>query len=102
MALNFEYQHIRHGDNILDANGNLIANVGGDIFAPWYGPRDSQTPPFLAGEKIYTDIYTLDFRYEPINSFLFDLIFNYQKSNNTYTNIKTEDSFCFLRFTLDY
>jgi len=102
MTFNFEYQHIRHGDNITDANGILIKNVGGNIFAPWYGPRDSQTPVFLDGERINTDVYTLDFRYEPINSFLFDLIFNYQKSNNTYTNIKTENSFCFLRFTLDY
>ena len=102
MTLNLIYQRIRHCANITDANGNLILNAGGDIFVPHRSDFDPDEAPFLAGQKIKTDVYTIDFRYEPINSFIFDLVLNYQKDNNTYTNIKAETSFAYLKFTLDY
>jgi hypothetical protein len=42
------YENVRHGDDIYGANGQLILNVGGNIFQPWRS-TDSQYKDFLGG-----------------------------------------------------
>jgi len=74
IRLNCDYQFIRHGDDIYDAKGNLIFNAGGDAFVP-IRPTDSREIVFLSGERINTNILTLDLKYEPIRKVFFDLVF---------------------------
>lgn len=58
--------YIRHGENIVDANNNVIVNAGGDIFLSNTG---SQNAPFLNGNLRSTFLLQLDAGWEIIRGF---------------------------------
>jgi hypothetical protein len=77
IRLNCDYKYIRHGDNIYDAQGNLTFNSGGDVFVyTGVGPNNTSESIFLSGERINTNVITVDLKYEPIRKVFFDLVFN--------------------------
>jgi hypothetical protein len=48
LTTSVSYENVRHGNNIVSPGGQLVFNVGGDIFQPWR-PVDSQYKNFLGG-----------------------------------------------------
>ena len=82
------YSHELHGNNIYDAQGNLIRNVGGDVFQnlTLYDPDFAN---LLDGEKVKTDIFTLSIDYEFIYGFLANL--TYQYKNESSSNLKNKN-----------
>lgn len=90
IRLNLEYQHIRSGNNIYDAEGNLVKNAGGDIFTAYRRDVDPQKTLFLEGARVDNDIFTIHLRMEPVRDIIFDLIYKcnfeddmFNKTDNT-------------------
>jgi len=101
MRFNFDYQYIRHGDNIYDSQGNLLFNAGGD---PFVAHRDGIDPidiEFLDGERINKNIFTFDFRIEPIRQFVFDIVFRQIMQKNITQEITNNSSYGYLQLMFE-
>jgi hypothetical protein len=61
----------RKGKNVYDSSGNLIRNVGGDVFAP-HRDTDSETKIFLDGQRENGRRYQFLATYELINQVWLD------------------------------
>lgn len=102
IRLNFVYTHIRRGENVFDDEGNLVKNVGGDIYlSHGYNPVNT-TAKFLDGIRINNDVFEFGMRIEPARDFIFDIIYNYNIESNITSGIKDYFSYGFIRFTLNY
>ena len=97
-----EYRYQREGNNVYADDGTLINNVGGDIALTHGFVPENTNAYFLDGERVNTNVFSLGFRIEPIRDFIFDISYNYNKSNNTTKNISSDISYALLKFTLDY
>ena len=73
------YSHELHGRNIYDSQGNLIKNVGGDVFQN-ITVYDSQFANLLDGERERTDLFTLSFDYEFLYGFYGNVTYHYKNS----------------------
>jgi len=102
VTLNFEYKRIRKGHNIVDANGNLIRNVGGDVFQVHREGIDSDEAKFLDGERVNTDYALVNLRVEPMRDFIFDLNYIYWIDNNITKDTKSDFSYAFIRMNIEY
>ncbi|MCK9425676.1 MAG: hypothetical protein M0Q21_06535 [Ignavibacteriaceae bacterium] len=62
LSSSFLFRHTIHGDNIYDASGGLVRNVGGDIYLStrYFDPNIAL---FLDGERVTANLYNLTFRY---------------------------------------
>jgi len=96
-----EVERSRHGANIVDGNGNLLKNVGGDVA---FGHRDYDSPdaPFLDGiltKGFYVRLRSL---YEIFNECFMDLRYEYRRQKNVSLGKTSTDHFffCQLRFDL--
>ncbi len=96
--LSLEYSHVRSGKNIVDDNGNLIKNVGGDPAVGFRQGIDSEEAKFLDGVRVNTDQLTLTLRIEPIRQIFFDFIYNYTSTNNSDKNL----SYGMIRMSIEY
>ncbi len=101
ISVAMEYRHQRSGENIYDDEGNLIKNVGGDLFVS-HESRQSDKAVFLDGIRINTDIFQVGFRIEPIRDFIFDIIYNYRIEDNLTNGYKKDFSYGLIKFTLEY
>jgi len=99
---NFEYRHIRSGENIYDALGNLVFNAGGDALQPFRQGIDPEHIKFLDGERINKDIFTLSFRYEPFREIFFDLNYSYLIEKNIPKERSSFSSYAYLKMTLEF
>jgi hypothetical protein len=102
IGASLEYRHQRSGENIYDDDGNLIKNVGGDIFVSHDVSREDDTAIFLDGIRIDTDVFQAGIRIEPFRDFVFDIIYNYSIQNNLTKNIKKDYSYGLIKFSLEY
>ncbi len=102
IRLTGEYRFSRKGNNVYDENGNLIKNVGGDIFLSHTIEEENRPAKFLDGERINTSHLILGFRIEPIREFYFDIFFNYISSKNLSKSNTDNLSYGLLKFTLEY
>jgi hypothetical protein len=102
IRLNIVYAHIRRGENIYDDEGNLIKNVGGDIYLSHGHSPENTTAIFLDGVRINNDVFEIGMRIEPARDFIFDIIYNYNIESNLTTGNKDYLSYGFIRFTLNY
>lgn len=102
VSISLEYQKIRKGKNIYDANGNLIKNVGGDEYIPYVWGVDPEETDFLDGQRINSDVATVNFRFEPFRNFIFDVIYAYRRDVDKTFGGTSDASFGFIRMTLDY
>lgn len=100
LRLNCDYQYIRHGANIYDAQGNLIFNAGGDVFID-NRPSDSTEIPFLDGDRINTNILTLDIKYEPIRKIFFDLVFKKMWQKDTLKDRRDITSYSYFQLMFE-
>jgi hypothetical protein len=102
IGASLEYRHQRSGENIYDDDGNLIKNVGGDIFVSHEVSREDETAIFLDGIRIDTEVFQAGIRIEPYRDFVFDIIYNYSIQNNLTKNTKQDFSYGLIKFTLEY
>lgn len=70
------YDYTVHGANLLDANGIVIKNVGGDVNLG-HRTQDATEVKFLDGVKNYYKRFVVYLRYEPFN----DFFINFQIEN---------------------
>lgn len=87
--ISFEYSYTKHGKNIIDNEGNIVKNVGGD---PYWTKRDidSDVVEFLDGDQEYVSNLKLTYTYEFIRGFNLNLIYNLISVNdniNHYTRL---------------
>ena len=101
ISIAMEYRHQRSGENIYDDEGNLIKNVGGDLFVS-HESRQSDKVVFLDGIRINTDIFQVGFRIEPIRDFIFDVIYNYRIDDNLTNGYKKDFSYGLIKFSFEY
>lgn len=102
IKLNFDYAFIRQGKNITDAQGNVLRNVGGDASFPFRQGIDSEEAKFLDGEKVYSNHFTFDLRYEPVRNLFFDFIVKYEGYKNQFRDTFTEMTYGILKMTIEY
>lgn len=102
IRLTGEFRFTRKGNNIYDENGNLIKNVGGDIFLSHTTTEENRPAKFLDGERINTYHLILGFRIEPVREFYFDIFFNYLSSKNLSKSVTNNLSYGLIKFTLEY
>ncbi len=100
--LSLEYSHVRSGKNIVDANGNLIRNVGGDPAVAFRYGLDSEEATFLDGERVNTDQIILTLHIEPIRQIFFDFIYSYTGTNDISKNFTTNLSYGIIRMSFEY
>jgi hypothetical protein len=97
-----ELQKIREGNNLLDVNGNLIRNVGGDIFLPYELTEINPIAPFLDGNRLNTWRVTATARIEFVRNALIELRYGYRKTSFLAEGGATSDNFGSIRFLLEY
>lgn len=102
IRLTGEYRFTRKGNNVYDENGNLIKNVGEDIFLSHPDILENKTAKFLDGERINTSHFILGMRIEPIREFYFDIYFNYVSTKNLTKSVTDNLSYGLIKFTLEY
>lgn len=100
--INFEYRHIRKGNNIYDAEGNLIRNVGGDVAYTFRDGVDNTEAKFLDGERVNTDNFLINFRFIPIRNYTFNFYYVYNIDKNITKGFKDEQSYAYIRLNIDY
>jgi hypothetical protein len=100
--INLEYSHVRKGNNIYDANGILIKNVGGDITQTFRDDVDDPNAPFLEGNRVNTDAVGINFRWIPIRSYIFDFYYGYSIENHVTEGFKKDYSFGYVRMNVEY
>lgn len=102
LRLTLDYRYIRSGENVYDENGNLVRNVGGDIYLTHGSKPENDEAVFLDGIRIDNHIINFNLRIEPVRDFIFEIIYNLNHQKNI-TNILTDDrSYGEIKFTLNY
>jgi hypothetical protein len=102
IRLSGEYRFSRKGKNIYDENGNLVKNVGGDIFLSHPEIVVEKTAKFLDGERINTSNFILGIRIEPIREFYFDILLNHISTRNLNKSKSDNLTYGLIKFTLEY
>ena len=97
----FDYQYIRHGENIYDSQGVLSFNAGGNAFVPHRNDIDPVQIEFLDGERINTNIFTFGFKIEPVRQFVFDLIFKEIMQKNITHDVSENTSYVYLKMMFE-
>ncbi|MFN3871595.1 MAG: capsule assembly Wzi family protein [Ignavibacterium sp.] len=102
IRLTCEYRYSRKGKNVYDESGNLIKNVGGDIFLSHTTEEENRPAKFLDGERINTSHIIFGLRIEPVREFYFDIFFNLISSKNLSKSVTDNLSYGLVKFTLEY
>ncbi|HLG33128.1 MAG TPA: hypothetical protein VI362_08790 [Ignavibacteriaceae bacterium] len=102
IRINFKYAFVRSGENVYDVDGNLVKNVGGDIYLNHDSRPENDKAYFLDGVRINNNIFEIGLRIEPVRDFIFDIIYNYNVENNLTTGEKINKSYGYIRFSLEY
>ena len=102
IRMNFKYAFVRSGENIYDGDGNLVKNVGGDIYLNHDSRPENDKAYFLEGIRINNDIFEIGLRIEPVRDFIFDIIYNYNVEKNLTTGSTLNSSYGYVNFTLEY
>ena len=99
--LDLLYQKQRSGVGyIIDSNGEMIYNSGGDINR---GDGDFLVyHPFLDGNRINRNIYTVDLRVEPIKQYFLMLHYSLQKIDKLYNNTSPDQSVLYVTVGVDF
>jgi hypothetical protein len=100
VRLSVEGERHQHGDNIYDASGNLVKNVGGDVL---FGKRqiDSNSAPFLDGIRTKTYRVALNAVYEFVNEWFLDFRYEYRVQKNVSLGKTSKDHLLFFQLRLD-
>lgn len=102
MRLNLEFQHVRSGENIYDGQGNLIFNAGGDFMVGHRELIDEKYIKFLDGELTNQNIFTFNFKVEPVREVWFDIVYKYIAEKNVTNDYSRTTSFAYLRLLFNF
>jgi len=80
------YDHMLHGNNEYDSTGNIIKNVGGNVFE-YYRLKDPNFSYLLDGIRETENRIRLSFNWQIINGLIFR--FNYESRNNSFNSAKS-------------
>jgi hypothetical protein len=97
-----EFRKRRKGNNIVDENGILVRNVGGDLLRPYETFQVNPIAPFLDGERVDTDELTLDLRLEPVRNLSFEVRYGYQLQTFIMRGGRQSQNFLTVRFLVEY
>jgi hypothetical protein len=92
---------VRHGENVYDATGRLLRNVGGDILQP-HREIDPERSPFLDGILKKTRRLNLIVSYEFVNQMWLDALVESESVKNTSTDSKQENTTTVLRIRTEF
>ncbi len=92
LTLNASFAYTIHGANILDKNGNVIKNVGGNILLG-YRLQDSKIAKFLDGYREYLRSFQIGANYEPFYNITFNLQLRYVDNSLEVQNLKRLESY---------
>ena len=98
----FEFQRVRSGENIYDAFGNVVFNAGGDPLFAYRMEIDPEHIDFLDGERINQNIFTMNFRVEPVRELFFDFAYKYIIEKNLTKETSLYSSYAFIKMTFDF
>lgn len=87
LDFSLSYSYTKHGANILNPDGSVIVNVGGDINLG-HRTSDSKTVKFLDGDLEYYRNLAFNLTYEPFNEIFLKLNASYY--NNSLRNLTKE------------
>lgn len=96
------YSYIRKGNNVVDENGTLIKNVGGDVFQPYRYDVDPVDAIFLDGNRVNSTEVVLSIRVEPFRDIIFDISYNYISSDHVSEGYTDNLSYAQLLMTLQF
>lgn len=102
IRLSADYRYRRKGSNVLDDAGNVIKNVGSDVFFTYRPGIDDPDATFLEGERINTNMINLALRFQIIRNIWFTLEYSYMVEDYVAKRYKKETSFAALRMNIDY
>jgi hypothetical protein len=85
--LSFEFQRERHGDNIVDEEGNIVRNVGGDFLMP-HRRIDPREKKFLDGVLRTNYYYRGDVRFEVLRQIYIGGRVEFASLSNEFTGEK--------------
>ena len=77
---NLRYSYILHGENIYNANGNLIKNVGGNILQTNGYDYNSLSAPLLDGILKTTNLVSVSIQNEILYGVYLNVMYNYSSS----------------------
>lgn len=97
-----EFRKRRRGNNIVDENGILIRNVGGDLLRPYETFQVNPIAPFLDGERVDTDELTLNLRLEPVRNLSFEARYGYQLQTFVTRGGSQSQNFFTVHFLVEY
>lgn len=98
----FEFQRVRSGENIYDAFGNVVFNAGGNPLVAYRLGIDPEHIDFLDGERINQNIFTMNFRIEPVRELFFDFAYKYIIEKNLTKEASFYSSYAFIKMTFDF
>ncbi len=98
-SVDFEIQ--REGNNVYDASGNLVKNVGGDFLQP-HRPVDSDHQEFLGGDFVKTYNSKLLLTYELVNEVFVDFHYQYQQRKDEGMNTTTTNRDAGIEMRFDF
>ena len=96
------FSYTRKGENVYDENGNLIKNVGGDVFQTYRDEFDSETALFLDGNRVNTTEVELNCRLEPARDIIFDFSYHYLYKDHTTENFSEDLSYLQVIMSLQF
>jgi len=102
IRLTLDYRYIRSGENVYDENGNLIKNVGGDIYLTHGSHPENGNAIFLDGIRVDNHIINCNLRIEPVRDFIFEIIYNLNHQKNITDEVTNDQSYGEIKFTLNY
>lgn len=93
------WNHTLHGNNFYDLNGNLVKNVGGNIFYN-YNQLSNETAPLLDGILEKVDQVVVNFQYEITYGYYVGLSYNFERS--LIEGSKSSNNYIWGTFKLDF
>ena len=102
VRLTLDYRFIRRGENIYDDDGNLIKNVGGDIYISHKSNPENKDAIFLDGIRFNNNNFILDLRIEPARDFIFVIGYEFDNEKNLAENTSHNTSYGYIKFSLGY
>jgi len=87
LELNLLFSHSLHGNNIYDAEGNLVTNVGGNVFENYASAYDGQYAYLLDGIREISDRLNMNFKYELIYGYYLIFSYEYDKTSVSGTDV---------------
>ena len=102
IRVNAEYSFVRSGENLLNEDGTILKNVGGDVFEPHISLRDSEDAAFLDGVRINSNIFSINVRIEPVRELSFDFYYNYRIDENISSKTSTNLNYAYIKMTAEF